>query len=351
MDTIDIKSNMPSRTSGGKSWNRSRAIVITGCVLLALVATPLFLRDYVIYQVTTVLIYAIAILSLNILTGAGGQVSLGHSAFFAVGAFSAGIAMEYGGVNYALTLPLAGVVCFVFGFLFGFPMLRLKGVYLALATFSLAVAMPQFLKLDTFAKWTGGSQGLVLSKPEPPSWLIMGQDLWLYYFTLAVGGGIYLLSRNLLASRSGRAWMSIRDNPIAAAAMGIDTALYKTLAFGISAGIAGVAGALGAIVIAYIGPDSYTIQFSNALFLAMVVGGVGWLPGSLIGAAFIVFVPNISEGISKGLSGAVFGVTILAIIFFFPDGARQLVVSNPAINLYRHLRTYFGHGESEQPSK
>ena len=110
----------------------------------------------------------------------------------------------------------------MFGFLFGFPALRLSGIYLALATFSLAVAMPQFLKLAVFEHWTGGVQGLVVTKPDSPFGLPMGQDMWLYYFTLAVSIAIYLASVNLLRSRSGRAFMAIRDNEIAASAMGVD---------------------------------------------------------------------------------------------------------------------------------
>jgi branched-chain amino acid transport system permease protein len=137
--------------------------------------------------------------------------------------------------------------------------------------------------------------------------------------------GIYIASVNLLKSRSGRAFMAIRDNEIAASSMGVDLALYKTLAFGISAGITGVAGALGALAVAFVAPDAYTFNFAIALFLGMVIGGVGWLPGSLAGAAFIVLVPNIAEDVSKGLSGAVFGVFIIAMIFLLPNGAKQLV--------------------------
>jgi branched-chain amino acid transport system permease protein len=273
---------------------------------------------------TMVLIYAIAILSLNLLTGGSGQFSLGQSAFYAVGAYTTGILMEHFGVNYALTLPIAGLICFIFGFLFGFPALRLSGVYLALATFALAVAMPQLLKLGVFEHWTGGVQGLVITKPDAPFGLKMSQDMWLYYFTLAISAAIYILAVNLLRSRSGRAMMAIRDNQIAASAMGVDLPLYKTLAFGISAGFTGIAGALGAIVVQFVAPDSFTIQLAIAIFVGMVVGGVGWLPGSLVGAAFIVFVPNVAESISKGLSGAVFGVFLFAVIFLLPHGARQV---------------------------
>lgn len=292
--------------------------------LALLIVVPIFMKNFFVFQLTIIVIYAIAILSLNILTGASGQVSLGHSAFFAVGAYAGGIMMEHANIPYPLAIPLAGLICFVIGFLFGFPALRLKGVYLALATFALAIAAPPLFKLGTFEHWTGGVQGLLVTKPEPPFGLTISQDKYIYYLTLVIALIIYLLSVNLLNSRSGRALMAIRDNEIAASSMGVDLALYKTLAFGISAGFTGIAGALGAIAVAYVAPDAYTFNFAIALFLGMVIGGVGWLPGSLAGAAFIVLVPNMAEGISKGLSGAVFGVFIIAVIFLLPNGARQL---------------------------
>ena len=295
-------------------------------VVLLLLVVPLFVKNFIIFQMTMLLIYGLAVLALNILTGGSGQFSLGQSAFYAVGAYTSAILMEQYNINYALTLPVAGVVCFGFGFLFGQPALRLSGVYLALATFALATAMPQILKLGFFEHWTGGVQGLVVTKPDAPFGLPMSQDMWLYYFTLAITIAIYIFSVNLLRSRSGRAFMAIRDNEIAASAMGIDVATYKTLAFGVSAGITGVDGGLGAIAVQFVAPDSYTIVLAISLFLGMVVGGVGWLPGSFIGAAFIIFVPNIAEGISKGLSGAVFGVLLFLIIFLVPHGARQVAM-------------------------
>ncbi|MDQ8727080.1 branched-chain amino acid ABC transporter permease [Bradyrhizobium sp. LHD-71] len=312
-----------TRPAAGKSI-LTVPLVASLATLGLLIVVPLFLKNFVVFQLTMIVIYAIAILSLNILTGASGQVSLGHSAFFAVGAYATGIMMEHANVPYLLAIPIAGVICFVIGFLFGFPALRLKGVYLALATFALAVAAPPLFKLGTFEHWTGGVQGLLVTKPEPPFGLDISQDRYVYYLSLTIALIIYLLSVNLLNSRSGRALMAIRDNEIAASSMGVDLALYKTLAFGISAGFTGIAGALGAITVAYVAPDAYTFNFAIALFLGMVIGGVGWLPGSLAGAAFIVFVPNIAEGISKGLSYAVFGVFIFAVIFLLPNGARQL---------------------------
>jgi branched-chain amino acid transport system permease protein len=299
----------------------------TSLVIVALaLVVPLFVKNFVVFQMTMVLVYGIAVLALNILTGGSGQFSLGQSAFFAVGAYTTAVLMEHGNVNYALTLPIAGVVSFAAGYLFGKPALRLSGIYLALATFALAVAMPQLLKLNFLEHWTGGVQGLVVLKPDAPFGLPIGQDKWLYYFTLAITVAIYVCSINLLRSRSGRALMAIRDNEIAASAMGVDVALYKTLAFGVSAGITGIAGGLSAIAVAFVAPDGYTINFAIALFLGMVVGGVGWLPGSFVGAAFIIFVPNMAESISKGLSGAVFGVLLFIVIFLVPHGARQVAI-------------------------
>src|SRR5258707_2206366 len=175
-------------------------------VLGLLVIAPMFVKNFIIFQLTMLLIYGLAVLALNILTGGSGQFSLGQSAFYAVGAYTSAILMEHANMNYALTLPIAGVICFGFGYLFGKPALRLSGVYLALATFALATAMPQLLKLGFFEHWTGGVQGLVVTKPDPPeavqsvlAWvhLKMSQDMWLYYFTLIITIAIYIFSVNL----------------------------------------------------------------------------------------------------------------------------------------------------------
>jgi len=295
-------------------------------ILLVLLAFPLLVKNFWVFQMTRVLYLGLAVLALNILTGGSGQFSLGQSAFFALGAYTSAILMEHANMNYALTIPIAGLVSFAAGYLFGKPALRLSGIYLALATFALATAMPQLLKLHFIEPWTGGVQGLTVMKPDAPFGLPMSADMWVYYFTLAITLAIYVGSVNLLRSRSGRAFMAIRDNEIAASAMGVDVAFYKTLAFGVSAGITGIAGSLEVIAVNFAAPDSYTITQAINLFLGMVVGGVGWLPGSFVGAAFIIFVPNVAESISKGLSGAVFGVLLFIVIFLVPHGARQVAI-------------------------
>src|SRR5436305_6392281 len=148
-------------------------------VLLLFLVVPLFVKNFIVFQLTTVLIYGIAVLALNILTGGSGQFSLGQSAFYALGAYTSAILIEHANMNNALTLLIAGLACFVFGFLFGLPALRLSGVDLALATFALATAMPQLLKLGFFEHWTGGVQGLVVTKPDAPFGLPMSQAMWL----------------------------------------------------------------------------------------------------------------------------------------------------------------------------
>jgi branched-chain amino acid transport system permease protein len=316
-----VEGDVRPRVNGAERLSTlSGVAVVAGFVLL-----PFFVKNFVVFQMTMVLVYAVAILGLNLLTGISGQFSLGHGAFYALGAYTSAIMMEHAGIGYAWTIPAAGAICFVAGFLFGLPALRLEGVYLALATFALAVATPQFLKLSPLEHWTGGVQGIVIIKPDPPFGLPLSQDQWLYYFTFGIGLVLYLMARNIVASRTGRALLAIRDNPIAARSMGVNTALYKSLAFGISALYTGIAGALGAIVVQFVAPDSFTFQLSVAFFVGLVVGGVGWLPGAILGAAFVTFVPNVSEHISKGLSGAVYGVILFALIYVMPSGAGGLV--------------------------
>ncbi|HEX3953742.1 MAG TPA: branched-chain amino acid ABC transporter permease, partial [Stellaceae bacterium] len=277
--------------------------LLIGAVVLVGFALPWLVQSFVMFQLTQVMIYGLAILGLNLLTGFNGQFSLGHSAFYGIGAYTAAILMHNYDVNYILTLPAAGAVCFSVGFLFGLPALRLQGLYLALATFALATAMPQILKFHPLEAWTGGVQGLVVDQPDPPSFLpFLDSDQWLYYFTLIVILVMFVAAANLVRSRTGRAIMAIRDNPIAAAAMGINTALYKSLTFGVSALFTGVAGALGALAIAFVAPDSFNFLLSVSFLVGLVIGGVGSIPGCLVGGLFVLYVPNIAESISTGLA-------------------------------------------------
>jgi branched-chain amino acid transport system permease protein len=295
-------------------------LVIPAVIVVALII-PWLATSFVMFQLTQVMIYGLAILGLNLLTGFNGQFSLGHSAFYGIGAYTAAILMHNYDVSYIWTLPAAGGVCFVVGFLFGLPALRLQNLYLALATFTLAIAMPQILKFHGFEAWTGGVQGLPLDQPDPPAFLPIDSDQWLYYFTLGVVLLMFWAATNLIRSRTGRAIMAIRDHPIAASAMGINTALYKTLTFGVSALYTGVAGALGALAVAFVAPDSFTIFLSISLLVGLVIGGVGSIPGCLFGGLFVLYVPNIAESVSTGLAGAIYGVILLVVVFVMPAGA------------------------------
>jgi branched-chain amino acid transport system permease protein len=319
------------------------AIAVVFWVLLAALplmsfvwADPSF--DYYMFMGQSMLIYAIAVLGLNLLIGFNGQISLGHSAFFALGAYTAAILMTFAGWPYWSTLPLAGLLCFGAGFLFGFPALKLEGHYLALATFTLAIAVPQLLKYKAIAGWTGGVGGVLLDKPEPPEWLPLSADQFLYYLCLVVAMILFWAVFNLLRGRSGRAMMAIRDHPMAAGTMGIDTGLYKTVAFGISAGITGIAGALSAITVAYVAPDSFTLQLSISFLVGLVVGGIASLPGCLVGGAFIVLVQNSAQSISDWMKGtfalrydvpawAIYGVLLLVLMYFLPTGIMGGVTS------------------------
>jgi branched-chain amino acid transport system permease protein len=300
-----------------------RHLAIGVAIIIALML-PLLTTSFVTFQLTLVMIYGLAILGLNLLTGFNGQFSLGHSAFYGIGAYTAAILMDQADLGYYWTLPCSGILCFVVGFLFGLPALRLQGLYLALATFALATAMPQILKFHPLEPLTGGVQGIAILKPDPPPGVPLSADQWLYYFTLAVLLVMFGGAANLVKSRTGRAIMAIRDHPLAAAAMGINTALYKTLTFGVSALYTGVAGALGAIAVQFVAPDSFTFLLSVSLLVGLVIGGVASIPGCLVGGLFVLFVPNIAESISRGLAGAVYGVILLLVIYVMPSGAAGL---------------------------
>jgi len=299
----------------------SRRQLIVVAVMLALAcALPFLVSNYRTFQFTLVLVYAIALLGLNILTGYNGQISLGHGVFYAIGAYCAAILMDKFGVPYWATLPVAGAVCLIAGFLFGLPALRLEGLYLALATFALGVSLPQLLKYHHFEKWTGGVQGIVISKPEPPFGLPLSPDQWLYFFSLVVALVMFWLARNLLRGRIGRAIVAIRDHHVAAEAMGIHTAMVKSLTFGVSAMYTGIAGALGAIAVQFVAPDSFNIFLSIVFLVGIVIGGLASITGALYGALFIQFVPNIADELSKAAPWAIFGVFLIGFVYLMPAG-------------------------------
>ncbi|HSV60972.1 MAG TPA: branched-chain amino acid ABC transporter permease [Variovorax sp.] len=303
----------------------SPKLILLLLVLAAACVLPFVLSNYRVFQITLALVYAIALLGLNMLTGYNGQISLGHGAFYAIGAYVAAILMDKFGVPYWATLPVAGAVCLVAGFLFGLPALRFEGLYLALATFALGVAMPQILKYKHLEHWTGGAMGIVIVKPEAPEWSGLTQDQWLYFVVLACVLVLFVLGWNLLRGRIGRAMVAIRDQPIAAQAMGVNTAMVKSLTFGVSAMYTGIAGALGAIVIQFVSPDSFNVFLSITFVVGVVVGGLASIQGAIYGALFIQFIPNIADQISKAAPWAIYGVFLIGFMYLMPFGVAGLL--------------------------
>jgi branched-chain amino acid transport system permease protein len=314
--------------------------IVAIAALVVAIAIPFFAADYLVFQYTLVLIYGIAIMGLTILSGYNGQFSLGQVAFFAIGAYTAAMLLQHDLMPYPATLLIAGLISFAFGFVFGLPSLRLHGIYLALATFALSVATPQILKLTPLIPYTGGVNGIVLTKPHPPFGLPMSDDQWLYVFSLIVALVMYGLAVLLMRSRSGRALLAIRENPVAAQSMGINTAIYKTTAFGLSGFYAGVSGALLAIVMQYVSPDSFAMHVSITFFVGMVLGGYLWLPGAFFGALFVVFLPSASEGFPKGSEGIVFAVLMMVAVFVMPSGLFGFLdLIGRKIDAFRQART------------
>jgi len=318
---------------------------------------PDLVSDYRLFLVSTMMIAAIAVLGLNLLTGFNGQFSLGHGAFYAVGAYTAAILMDQVDFPYWATLPAAAVVCFIVGYLFGLPALRLEGHFLALATFALALAVPQILKYKWLEGLTGGVQGIVLSKPEVPFGLPLTEDQWLYYYVLIVMVVLYWAAANILDSRSGRAMMAIRDQHMAADTMSIDTALYKTVTFGISAAYTGIAGALSASAIAFVAPDGFNIFLSIKFLIGLVVGGIGSLAGSVVGGIFYVLVDNSAQALSTFVKNdlglpfdlsayTVFGILLIVLMYLMPMG-----IVGGVYYLIRSLRQGRGLETEQQAAK
>jgi branched-chain amino acid transport system permease protein len=297
-------------------------------------SAPFWMSGYHLYQFSQVLIYAIALLGLNLLTGYNGQLSLGHGAFFAIGGYGAAILIVKFGLPYYLAIPIASAVCFAAGFLFGFPALRFGGLYLALATFALAVATPQLLSFKRLDFLTGGSQGLHAPKPGPLFGLPMNVDQSVYWLCLIVTVGLFVVAANLVSGRVGRALVAIRDHPIAAETMGVNAALYKTICFGVSAFYAGVAGGLDALAVGFVSPESFGLALSLAFLVGIVIGGLASISGVLFGALFIEFVPNYADQLTvyfgenaKALPGAVYGLLMILMMAAAPRGVAGVIGS------------------------
>ena len=307
------------------------AFAVLALVVLVL---PSFVSAFRAQQLAYVAIYLTALIGLNVLTGYTGQISLGHGAFMAVGGYTTAILMSDYGVKDVWTIPIAALLTGATGFLFGLPALRLSGLYLALATFAIAVSAPAVIK--RFEGFTGGGSGINLfGTPELTASLtpveILGRELvfndWLYYLAWTVALVGYVLAWLLLRGRTGLAFRAVRDSETAAQSSGVSLPRYKTLAFGVSAAYAGTAGSLFAIATTFVNPDTFPITLSILLLVGVVVGGLGSLTGLIAGAAFIQFLPEWSQQVSKspGAPTVVSGLLLIALMFVLPMGVAGLV--------------------------
>ena len=306
-------------------------IVVVGAVVL--IGVPTVTNQFYTFVFAKVAIFVCALLGLNLLTGYSGQISLGNGAFMAVGGDTTAILVHTTGVPYWATIPLAALVAGVAGLLIGIPALRLSGVYLALATFALALSIPPILNhFDTF---TGGHGGIVMPPVTAPFGLDLSQEQWLYYLCWGIAVVLFIFAWGVVRSRTGRAFMAIRDSETAATASGISLAFYKTLAFGISASYAGVAGSLLAITTSFINPDSFGLGLSLTLLVGVVIGGLGMDFGAVVGSLFIVWLPQFAEKASglqiggfsfAGKPDIFFGTALILIMLFAPNGGAGLML-------------------------
>jgi branched-chain amino acid transport system permease protein len=325
--STDIATTPTRRINTGTLWLLA---------LLAVVfAIPFAMSDYHVSQAAQTVVYAIAILGFNLLTGFSGQISLGNGSFYALGAYTSVILMSSLGIPYWLAPVIAGGVCFASGFVFGRAATRLEGIYLALATFGLAIVTPQILKHDAFERWTGGAQGVVVPKPSSPI-SVLDDDQWRYFLCVAVAAVLFLAAWNVMRGRSGRAMIALRDHPIAAGTMGVHVPSYKARVFGISAAYTGTAGGLAALIAGFAAPDSFPIFLSIQLLIGGVVGGVASIFGSLFGALFIELVPDLTKQVSQtheslawlaNLQYPMYGVLLIVTMMLMPGGMAGLVWS------------------------
>lgn len=331
--TATAVNEMPSARStsrfGGRAW---LWVVMAVLALLPVIGGKTgLISNYMFLQLSLMIVYAIAVLGLNLLTGFNGQISLGHGAFFAVGAYTAAILIDRANWPFWATFPMAAITCFIAGYLFGLPALRLEGHYLALATFALAVAVPQMLKYKHFEPFTNGVQGINIFKADPPFGLPLSGDQWMFLVVLLVAVFMFWVARNLLDSRTGRALRAIRDQPLAADTMGINTPHYKAVTFGISAIYTGIAGALHAIIFEFVSPDSFRFELSIAILVGAVVGGIASLPGAVIGGVFVQVIEKYADALTKKITAAVhlplelepwtiYGIALIALMYIMPMG-------------------------------
>jgi branched-chain amino acid transport system permease protein len=297
-------------------WSRRLGGVLAIAVGLALLALPAVADNYVLYVMTRLFIYVLVALGLNLLTGYAGQVSLGHAAFFAIGAYAAAVLAERWQWPSVLCVGAAALLTAAVGYLLGMPCLRLSGLYLAMATLGFTLIVQEMLL--QLAVITHGSEGMKVA-PASLLGLTFDTDYRKYYLLLVVTAAMLLFARNLVAGRTGRAFLAIRDNERAAAAMGIDLARYKTIAFAVSALYTGLAGALSAFVVGFLDPQEFSFFLSIQFITIIILGGLASLLGSVLGAGFLIVLPELLAGLDVW-QALVYGLLMVVTIIFMPFG-------------------------------
>ena len=303
--------------------------------VLALLLAPLVLDAYYLNLLIQIGYYGIAALGLNLLTGFTGQISLGHSAFFGFGAFASAWINSTTGIPVFFSIPLAGLMTTAVGLIVGVPAARIKGLYLAIATFA-----AQFILQDFFARaswFSGGSSGALANPFEIFGW-VADTDERYFYVVLAYLVVMYLLATNLLRTRDGRAFVAVRDHYLSAEIMGINLTKYRILSFGISAFYAGIGGALYGHYLGFVSVEEFTILLSITFIGMIIIGGMGSVMGTLMGVVFMVMLPEVMEGLGGMLADtnwlggqalvgsiayikeAAIGLAIVLFLIFEPDG-------------------------------
>ena len=283
---------------------------------IALLVVPLVNPSYINLTVTLVMIWTIVGLGLNLLVGFGGQVSLGHSAFFAVGAYAVAVGGELG-MPHPSTLLVAGFLPFVVGYLIGLPALRLRGLQLGLVTLAMAMATPAAIR--ALEPWTHGSRGIAIDG-DAPTWVPLAHVQWVYYLALLAAVIGYLVTRRLARGRLGRSFVAVRDAELVAETLGVNVWQTKTRLFAASAAYAGVAGGLYAMLLEFVGPENFGLTLSISFVTLIVVGGLATVPGAVLGALFVQYVPTFTSSISPAATGAAYGIVLILFAFFLPYG-------------------------------
>ncbi len=285
------------------------------------IVLPNLISDFWTYALCLAGIYTIGTLGLNILTGYTGQVSLGHASFLGIGAYTTAILSHKFGFSFWLTMPSALLVTSLVGFMLGLPCLRLKGLYLAVATLAFAWAIPEII-----LKWsslTGGYSGISIE-----TLTIFGvsfeSHIWFYYITLLILCMVIWVTCNLVNSKFGRALIALRDSEEGAKAMGINLSIYKTLAFVLSSAFAGIAGNLYAYLVGTVTPYDFGFWMSIYFLVAIIIGGMGSVPGSILGGAFITFVPLFSSAL-RNLPNIIYGAMLILVVLLLPGGLMSFV--------------------------